>query len=89
MTLRKFYSTYKLISSLCDEYFKQMTNLRDVIYHCRGVKGNHPFVIGKILKAEQSRYPVDPTNEEMSASKTSTEQAYTATVLIPGLSQGR
>ena len=51
MALRKFYTSYQSSSSLCDDYFETITNLRDVISHCGGVVGNHPFLVEKLLKA--------------------------------------
>ena len=38
MELRKFYTSYQSISSLCDEYFEKMTNLREVISHYGSVR---------------------------------------------------
>ena len=51
MALRKFYTSHQSSSSSRDEYFETMLNLRDVISHRSGVIGNHPFLVGKILKA--------------------------------------
>ena len=51
MELRKFYMRHQSISSLCDKYFKTMSKLRDVIYHCGDVIGNNPFLVEKFLKA--------------------------------------
>ena len=45
MALRKFYSSYQSSSSSYDEYFYTMTKLRNVITHCGGVIGNHPFLV--------------------------------------------
>ena len=61
VALRKFYLSYQSSSSSCDEYFETMTNLRDVISHCGGVIGNHPFLVDKFLKAA---YPADPDNQK-------------------------
>ena len=76
MTLRRFYSRYQSSSSSCDEYLETMTNMRDVISHCGGVIGNHPFLVDKFLNAT---YPADlenPAKNETAAAKTTTEEAY-------------
>ena len=72
MVLRKFYSRYQSSSSLCDEYFKMMTNLRDIISHCGGVIGNHPLLVEKFLKATDPSDPDNPRKNETAASKNAT-----------------
>ena len=57
MALRKFYISHKASSSSCNEYFKTMSNLRDIISHRGGVIGNHPFLVDTFLKATD---PSDP-----------------------------
>ena len=63
MALRKFYTSYQSIPSSCDEYFKKMSNLRDVISHCVGVIVNHPFLVEKFLKAADPADPDNPTKK--------------------------
>ena len=74
---------------MCEKYFETMTDLRDVIYHCGGVIGNHPFLVDKFLRAA---YPTDldnPTKNETAAAKTETEEAYIAMTLLSGLNRAR
>ena len=66
-----------------------MTNLRDVISHCRGVIRNHPFLIDKFLKVEEPADPGNRTEEEMTTEKTTTEEAYIQTAFLSGLKQFR
>ena len=89
MALRKFYMSHQLSSSSCDEYFETMSNLRDVISHCGGVIGNHQFLVEKILKAADPTDPLHPTEDEMAAAKTATEEAYMATAFLSGLNNAR
>ena len=62
-----------------------MTNLRDVISHCGGVIVNHPFLVGKLLKAADPEDPENPTENEMAKAKTATEEAYMVTAFLSGL----
>ena len=61
MALIKFYSSYQSSLSSWDEYFKAMTNLIYVIYHCGGIIGNHQFLVDKFLKAVDPADPDNPT----------------------------
>ena len=61
MVLIKLYSSYQSIFSSCNEYFETRTNLRVVISHCGGVIVNHPFRLGKFLKAADPADPYNPT----------------------------
>ena len=56
-----------------------MTKLRDVISNYRGVIGNRPFLINKFLKASNPEDLDNPTDENVAAAKTATEEAYMAT----------
>ena len=86
MALRKFYTIHQSISLSWYEYFETMSNLRDVISHCGGVIGNHPFLVKKFLKAVDPEDPENPKEEnETAASKTETEEAYMATKFLSGL----
>ena len=89
MALRNFYMSYQSISSLFNEYFKTMTNLRDIIFHCEGVIGNNPFLVVKFLKAADPSDPDNPTENETAAAKTATEEAYMATTYLSGLKSAR
>ena len=84
MALRKFYTSHQSSSSSYDEYFEAISNLRDVISHCGGFIGNHPFLVGKFLKSAYTEDPENPTKDETSAAKTATEEAYTATAFLSG-----
>ena len=89
MALRGFYSEFQSNLSLCDEYFKTLTNPRDFISHCRGVIGNHLLMIEKFPKASN---PVDPDNtmaNDMAAANNSTKEAYMATEFLSSLNRGR
>ena len=66
-----------------------MSNLRDVISHWGVVIGNHPFLIDKFLKAAYLAYENNPTEEETTAAKTATEEAYMATAFLSGLNKAR
>ena len=66
-----------------------MTNLRDIIYHCRGVIGNHPFLIDKFLKVSKPVEPDNPTDDEKAAAKISTKYAYMTKSFLSGLNQVR
>ena len=66
MALRKFYSSYQSSSSSCNEYFKTMKNLRDVISHYGNVIGNHSLLVGKFLKAADLSDPDNPTSTRIS-----------------------
>ena len=66
-----------------------MSNLRDVISHCGVIIGNHPFLVGKLLKDADPTYPLHPTEDDTAAAKTSTEEAYTATAFLSGLNNSR
>ena len=74
VALRKFYSGYQSSPSSCDEYFETMKNLRDVISHSGGVIGNHPFLVGKFLKAIDPSDPGNPTENDTAEAKTATEE---------------
>ena len=63
--------------------------MRDFISHCDGVIGNHPFLVEKLLKAADPADPLNPTEDEMAAAKTATEEAYMATVFLSGLNSAR
>ena len=89
VALRKFYTSHQSSSSSCDEYFETMSNLRDVISHCGGVIGNHPFLVDKLFKAEDTTEPLNPTEEESATAKTATEEAYMATEFLSGLNNAR
>ena len=89
MALKKFYSSYQLSSSSCDEYFETITNLSDIISHCGGVIGNHPLLVEKLLKSADPSNPDNPTEDETSAAKTVTEEAYMATAFLSGLNRDR
>ena len=62
-----------------------MSNLRDIISHCGGVIGNHPFLVDKLLKAAELVDKKNHTEEETTTSKTATEDAYMATEFLSGL----
>ena len=49
-----------------------MKNLRDVISHCGGVIGNHPFLVNKLLKATDPEDSDNPTENKTVAVKTET-----------------
>ena len=66
-----------------------MSNLRDVISHCGGFVGNHPFLVGKFLKSEYPIDPLKPTEYETAAVKTAKEEAYMATALLSGINNAR
>ena len=66
-----------------------MTNLRDVISHCGGVIGNHPFLVEKFLMAADPAYPDNPMEKGPAASKTATEEAYMSTALLSGMKSAR
>ena len=89
VALRKLYSSYQSSSSSCDDYFDTMTNLRDAISHCGGVIGNHPFLVGKTLKAVDPEDPNNPTENGTTAANTATEEAYMAAAFLSGLSNAR
>ena len=85
MALKQFYSSHQSNSSSCDEYFETMSNLRDIISHCGDVIGNHPFLVDKFLKSADPEDEDNPTEDETTAAKTATEEAYMATVFLSGL----
>ena len=89
MALKIFYASHQSNSSSCNEYFETMLNLRDVILHYGGVIGNHPFLVDKFLKAADLADKDNPTEEEMTAAKTMTEEAYMATAFLSGLNNTR
>ena len=89
VALRGFYSAYQSNSSLCDEYFQTMTNLRDIITHCIGFVVNHPFMIYNFLKASNQADPDGHTYDKKSAAKNATKEAHMATAFLSGLNQGR
>ena len=60
ISLRKFYTIHQSSSSLCDEYFKTVSNMRDVISHCSGVIVNRPLLADKFLKAADPEDPETP-----------------------------
>ena len=66
-----------------------MTNLRYIISHCGGVIGNHPFLVEKLLKAADLADTNNPTENEMAAAKTATEEAYMATEFLSGPNSAR
>ena len=66
-----------------------MTNLRDAFSHCGGVIGNHPFLVGKFLKAADPLDPDKPTKNETAATNTATEDAYMATAFLSVLNRSR
>ena len=76
MAPRKLYSSYQSSSASCDEYIEMMMNLRDVIFHCGGVIGNHSSQVHKLLKAADPEDPEKPTENDTASSKTSTEEPY-------------
>ena len=62
-----------------------MTDLRDVISHCRWFIGNHPLLVDKFLKAAN---PVDldnSTDNDKSAANDYTKEVYMATAFLSGL----
>ena len=87
MSIRKFYSSYQSSSSSFGDYLETMTNLRDVISHCGGLIGKHPFLVEKFLKAADPEDPDNPTENETAASKTAIEEAYVATAFLSGLNK--
>ena len=89
MELRKFYTSYQSISSLCDEYFEKMTNLREVISHYGSVTGNHLFLVGKSPKAVDPADPDNPKENNAAAAKTATEEAYMAKAFLSGINSAR
>ena len=62
-----------------------MKNLRDVIFHCGGVIGNHLFLVDKLLKASDPEDPNNPTENDMASSKTSTEEPYMEMPFLSGI----
>ena len=44
--------------------------MRDVISHCGGVIGNHPFLVDKFLKAVDPTDLLNTTEDETAAAKT-------------------
>ena len=66
-----------------------MSNLKDFISHCGGVILNHPFLVDKFLKAVDPADEDNPTEEETTAAKTVTEEAYMATAFLSGLNNAR
>ena len=63
--------------------------MRDVISHCGGVIGNHPFLVDKFLKAVDPTDPLNPTEDETSAAKTAKEEAYMFTSFLSGINNAR
>ena len=64
-----------------------MTNLRDVISHCGGFIGNHPLLIDKSLKANDTAESGNAKETEMYKAKTATEEAYMTTPFLSVLNQ--
>ena len=89
MELRKLYSSYQSSSASCNKYFETMKNKRDVISHCGGFIGNHPFLLDKFLKAEDPGNPKNSTENNTAKVKTTTEEANMATELLSVLNQSR
>ena len=52
METRKLYTIHQSSSSLFNESFETMSNLRDVISHCGGVIENHPFLVENSLRLQ-------------------------------------
>ena len=75
--------------SSCDKYFETMSNLRDVISHCGCVIRNHPLLVDKFLKAAELGDKTNPIEEETTASKIATEEAYMATTFLSALNNSR
>ena len=66
-----------------------MSNLIDVISHCDGFIGNHPFLVEKLLKSVDPADENNPTEDETAAAKAATEEAYMATAFLSGLNNSR
>ena len=89
MALKKFNASHQSNSSSCNEYFENMSNLRDVISHCGGVIVNHLFLVETILKAAELGDETNPTEAETTAAKIATEEAYMAKAFLSGLNNTR
>ena len=89
MALREFYTNHQSSLSSCDEYFKTVSNLRDVIYQCGGTIGNHPSLVDKFLKAAYRAVPKIFTVNETAAAKIATEEAYITTEFLSGINSAR
>ena len=76
MALRGLYYSFQSNSSSCERYFETLTNLREIISHCGGFIENHPFLIDKFIRENNSVDPDYPTDNKTKAAKNATEEAY-------------